>query len=391
MALFPHLFSLTIAYFATLASPAIAVPAQYNITTYGAIPDGKTDSTNAFIAAWNEVCRSFSPSTIYVPTGRFSIKNLALQGPCNSSIMFLIDGTLIAPSDYTVIGNMGTWIMFHAIDDVTISGGTLDGQGTGLWSCKSKSDSAKSCPNLEFSNSKNIQINGLASVNSQMFHIVINSCQNVKVQGVRVSADGNSPNTDGIHVQSSTGVTIMNSMIGTGDDCISIGPGTNNLWIENISCGPGHGISIGSLGKEFDEAGVQNVTVKSVTFTGTENGVRIKSWGRPSTGFAKDILFQHVVMNNVYNPIIIDQNYCPGEKNCPGQASGVNVSNVIYQDIQGSSQTEVAVNFNCSDLNPCTRLSLEDLMLTYNNKAPDSLCKNAQGMASGIVQPSTCL
>ncbi|CAN1156186.1 unnamed protein product [Linum perenne] len=302
--------------------------------------------------------------------------------------MFLIDGTLIAPSDYTVIGNMGTWIMFHAIDDVTISGGTLDGQGTGLWSCKSKSDSAK---NLEFSNSKNIQINGLASVNSQMFHIVINSCQNVKVQGVRVSADGNSPNTDGIHVQSSTGVTIMNSMIGTGDDCISIGPGTNNLWIENISCGPGHGISIGSLGKEFDEAGVQNVTVKSVTFTGTENGVRIKSWGRPSTGFAKDILFQHVVMNNVYNPIIIDQNYCPGEKNCPGQASGVNVSNVIYQDIQGSSQTEVAVNFNCSDLNPCTRLSLEDLMLTYNNKAPDSLCKNAQGMASGIVQPSTCL
>ncbi|CAN1156190.1 unnamed protein product [Linum perenne] len=347
MALFPHLFSLTIAYFATLASPAIAVPAQYNITTYGAIPDGKTDSTNAFIAAWNEVCRSFSPSTIYVPTGRFSIKNLALQGPCNSSIMFLIDGTLIAPSDYTVIGNMGTWIMFHAIDDVTISGGTLDGQGTGLWSCKCLSLSQ----NLEFSNSKNIQINGLASVNSQMFHIVINSCQNVKVQGVRVSADGNSPNTDGIHVQSSTGVTIMNSMIGTGDDCISIGPGTNNLWIENISCGPGHGISIGSLGKEFDEAGVQNVTVKSVTFTGTENGVRIKSWG----------------------------------------ASGVNVSNVIYQDIQGSSQTEVAVNFNCSDLNPCTRLSLEDLMLTYNNKAPDSLCKNAQGMASGIVQPSTCL
>ncbi|CAN1156192.1 unnamed protein product [Linum perenne] len=305
MALFPHLFSLTIAYFATLASPAIAVPAQYNITTYGAIPDGKTDSTNAFIAAWNEVCRSFSPSTIYVPTGRFSIKNLALQGPCNSSIMFLIDGTLIAPSDYTVIGNMGTWIMFHAIDDVTISGGTLDGQGTGLWSCKSKSDSAKSCPE-GVTNSKNIQINGLASVNSQMFHIVINSCQNVKVQGVRVSADGNSPNTDGIHVQSSTGVTIMNSMIGTGDDCISIGPGTNNLWIENIS-------------------------------------------------------------------------------------SGVNVSNVIYQDIQGSSQTEVAVNFNCSDLNPCTRLSLEDLMLTYNNKAPDSLCKNAQGMASGIVQPSTCL
>jgi len=77
---------------------------------------------------------------------------------------------------------------------------------------------------LEFSNSNNIAITGLASLNSQLFHIVINGCQNVKVQGVKVSAAGNSPNTDGIHVQSSTGVTILNSRIGTGDDCVSIGP-----------------------------------------------------------------------------------------------------------------------------------------------------------------------
>ena len=95
---------------------------------------------------------------------------------------------------------------------------------------------------LEFTNSNNIAITGLASLNSQMFHIVINACQNVKVQGVRVSAAGDSPNTDGIEVQSSTGVTILNSRIGTGDDCVSIGPGTSNLWIENVACGPGHGI-----------------------------------------------------------------------------------------------------------------------------------------------------
>lgn len=95
---------------------------------------------------------------------------------------------------------------------------------------------------LEFTNSNNILISGLTSVNSQMFHIVINECNNVKAQGVKVSASGNSPNTDGIHVQSSSGVTILNSRIGTGDDCVSIGPGTTNLWIENVACGPGHGI-----------------------------------------------------------------------------------------------------------------------------------------------------
>lgn len=75
-----------------------------------------------------------------------------------------------------------------------------------------------------------------------MFHIVVNGCNNVKVVGVNVVAPWNSPNTDGIHVQLSTGVSILNSKISTGDDCVSIGPGTTNLWIENVACGPGHGI-----------------------------------------------------------------------------------------------------------------------------------------------------
>lgn len=61
------------------------------------------------------------------------------------------------------------------------------------------------------------------------------------------------------------------------------------------------------------------MTVKSVTFTGTENGVRIKTWARPSHGFVRGVLFQHLQMVNVQNPVIIDQNYCPGEKNCPHQ------------------------------------------------------------------------
>lgn len=64
---------------------------------------------------------------------------------------------------------------------------------------------------------------------------------------------------------------------------------------------------------------MQNVTVKTATFTGTQNGVRIKSWGRPSNGFARNILFQDVIMNNAQNPIVIDQNYCPGDDDCPGQ------------------------------------------------------------------------
>lgn len=95
---------------------------------------------------------------------------------------------------------------------------------------------------LEFSRSENIYVNGLTSLNSQFFHIVVNDCKDVKIRGAKLLAAGNSPNTDGIHVGESTGVTIVDSKIATGDDCISIGPGSKNLLIENIACGPGHGI-----------------------------------------------------------------------------------------------------------------------------------------------------
>ena len=95
---------------------------------------------------------------------------------------------------------------------------------------------------LTFLNSKNVVISGLTSINSKLYHIVIDGCEGVTVQAVKISAPGNSPNTDGVHVQMSTDVTVTGTGIKTGDDCISIGPGTTNLWIEQVTCGPGHGI-----------------------------------------------------------------------------------------------------------------------------------------------------
>ncbi|CAA2971177.1 polygalacturonase-like [Olea europaea subsp. europaea] len=145
----------------------------------------------------------------------------------NTAITIQIDRTLVAPSDFKVIGNSSNWIKFESVTGVSVIGGTPDGQGTNLWACK---NSGKSCPTgattLAFYNSNNIIMNGLSSINSQKFNILVDGCHNTKLVGIKVSAPGNSPNTDGIHVEKSTGVTIMNSRIVTGDDCVSIGPGT---------------------------------------------------------------------------------------------------------------------------------------------------------------------
>ncbi|KAL2507176.1 Pectin lyase-like superfamily protein [Forsythia ovata] len=368
-------------------------PVTYNVLDSGAKADGKTDSTAGFVKAWSAACGTTNPAIIYAPPGRYLLKNARFRGQCkNKAIRIRIEGTLVAPSDYNVIGNAGNWLLFEGADGVSIEGGFLDGQGTGLWACKT---SGKTCPTgattLGISNSKNVAINGLTSLNSQMFHIVINGCDNIKVQGVKVLASGNSPNTDGIHVQLSTRVTILDSKISTGDDCVSIGPGTSNLWIENVACGPGHGISIGSLGKDLKEAGVENVTVKTVTFKNTQNGLRIKTWARQSSGYVRGVMFQHAIMNNVQNPIVIDQNYCPNNKNCPGQVSGVKISDVTYEDIHGTSATEVAVKFDCSKTNPCHGIRMEDVNLTYKNQAAKASCANAAGTTSGLIEPTSCL
>ncbi|XP_024983659.1 polygalacturonase-like [Cynara cardunculus var. scolymus] len=370
--------------------------ASYNVKKFGAKPDGRTDSSKPFMSAWSAVCGSTKPATIYVPKGRYMLGGLRFRGPCkNRAITIRIDGTLVAPSDYRVLGNANYWLLFSRVEGVTIQGGTLDAQGARLWACKSAN--SKNCPegatSLAIYNSNKVVVNGLTSLNSQMFHMVVNGCNNVRMIGVNVVAPWNSPNTDGIHVQYSTGVTILNSKLTTGDDCVSIGPGSSNLWIENVACGPGHGISIGSLGKDLKEAGVQNVTVKRVTFKGTQNGLRIKSWARPSSGFVNGVLFQNAIMTNVQNPIVIDQNYCPGRINCPRQHSGVKISNVKYQDIHGTSATKVAVKFDCSKMNPCRGITMQDVNLSFKNQlsAASSYCMNAGGKASGVVNPTSCL
>lgn len=387
------IFPLFVVTFLSLSNQISA--ANYNVVTFGAKPDGKTDSSEAFRAAWSSACGSRGRSTISVPRGQFLVRTAITfsgRGCKSSGFNFIIRGTILGPVDFRALASSGdTWMSFEDVNDVTISGGVFDAHGAGLWACKRSGKDG--CPSgittLGFSNSMNIVVNGVTSLNSQLYHIVINGCKNVKMQGVKVSASGESPNTDGIHVQLSTGVTILSSNIGTGDDCISIGAGTTNLWIEQITCGPGHGISIGSLGKELHEAGVQNVTVKTATFTGTENGVRIKSWGRPSSGFVRNVLFQHLTMVNAQNPIIIDQKYCPDHK-CPKQASGVRVSDVTYQDIHGSSASPIAVKFDCSKEYHCGGIKLEDIHLTHNNKPAYSSCTNAVGSTLGTVQPKSC-
>uniref|UniRef100_A0A8R7U3Z5 Polygalacturonase n=2 Tax=Triticum urartu TaxID=4572 RepID=A0A8R7U3Z5_TRIUA len=82
--------------------------------------------------------------------------------------------------------------------------------------------------------------------------MILYECTQVQVHNVSITAPGDSPNTDGINMGSSNHVNISSCSMHTGDDCVSILSGTTNVNITNTTCGPGHGISVGSLGGVAD-------------------------------------------------------------------------------------------------------------------------------------------
>lgn len=124
----------------------LANAASYNVNVirYGAKPDGKTDSTKAFLKAWEAACGSVkAAATMYVPKGRFLLKAVVFRGPCRNRVTVQIDGTLVAPSNYWGLGNSGYWILFININRLSVYGGTIDAKGAAFWACRR---SRKSCP-----------------------------------------------------------------------------------------------------------------------------------------------------------------------------------------------------------------------------------------------------
>ena len=122
-----------------------AATTTYNVLSFGAKPNGVTDSTEAFLKAWSAACGSMYSVRIYVPKGRYLLRPLAFKGDrCKCPhLTFQIDGTLVAPLDYKVLGGAENWLSFKGVSGLDIIGGALDAKGPALWACKAATGS---CP-----------------------------------------------------------------------------------------------------------------------------------------------------------------------------------------------------------------------------------------------------
>ncbi|XP_056690456.1 probable galacturan 1,4-alpha-galacturonidase SALK6 [Spinacia oleracea] len=395
------LFFLTF-YLLILGIKSVLVPVGdtivFDITKNGAKPN--TDVAKDFMRAWTDACASKKRSKVLVPKGQYFLGPITLKGPCQTQTIIEILGNFKASPKLESFKGEDAWFEIDNVDSLTITApkgaGVFDGQGQEGWKsnhCVKNDNSCHSLPhNFRFNSLTNSKISGITSLNSKLFHMTLQGCKNVEMTYMTIIAPGDSPNTDGIHIGRSSDITIRGAKIATGDDCISFGDGSKNMLVEHVTCGPGHGISVGSLGRYPNEEPVSNITVRDCTFKNTMNGVRVKTWPDSYVSSATLLHFEGITIQNVTFPVIVDQEYCPQNHCNKKTPSKVKIAYIRFKNVKGISGTKDAVQLICSSGAPCDKVELSEIDLTYNGKDGPavSTCKFVKPILTGKQNPRAC-
>ncbi|CAM8984154.1 unnamed protein product [Rhodiola kirilowii] len=389
-------------------SPLFPPPSQtalgiFDLVSFGAKGDGMTDDSKAIVSAWNAACK-VEKATVQIPAGyTFLTSAITLQGPCSPGLVLQIDGTLKAPPlvKSWLKSTTFQWLNFKWTHNFTIQGsGIVDGQGSNWWSPTQVDQIQKrsnSIPNIKptairFYSSNNITVRDISIINSPQCHLKFDDGRGVHVTNITISSPEDSPNTDGIHLQRTRDVEIQHSSIASGDDCVSIQTGCADVHVHHITCGPGHGISIGGLGKDRTAACVSDIVVEHVSMLKTMYGARIKTW-QGGIGYVKNVTFSSMEVSNVKVPVMIDQFYCDKHR-CKNQTDAVAISDIKFNDITGTFSSQ-PIYLACSNSVPCTGVDLIDIQLKpsygFNEfqHQRHTLCWNSYGKTQAPLVPSS--
>ena len=171
-------------------------------------------------------------------------------------------------------------------------------------------------PAIQFYNCRNVTIQDITVRNSPFWTIHPVYCENLEISGVTITNPQDAPNTDGIDIDSCTGVLVQDCVISVGDDGIALKSGsgadglrvnrpTRDVTVRNCTVGAGHGgIVIGSE----TAGGIQQVLTEECRFIGTDRGIRIKS-RRGRGGKIADLVFRNIVMEDNLCPVTINMYY----------------------------------------------------------------------------------
>ena len=227
----------------------------YNILTYKAVADGKTNNTSAIQKAVDD-CASHGGGTVWVPPGTYVTGMIKLKSNVNfhlemgSVLQALADGTKYI-----------SLILIQEVQNVSITGpGTLFGNGKNFL----VQEAAPDRPYIIFAkDSKNISIENVHLLHSAAWALRLYGCQVVKINGISIYSHANF-NNDGIDIDSKD-VIVSNCIIDTGDDAICLKSDdpkrpTENITISNcIAASNCNAIKMGTS----SYGGYKNITISN--------------------------------------------------------------------------------------------------------------------------------
>ena len=328
---------------------------SFDITAYGAVADGKSDSTAAIRQAI-AACHSAGGGHVIVPSGTFLtgaihlLSNVDLHLSDGATLQFSTDPSAYLPVVHTrwegtECMNYSALIYAFEQENIAVTGnGTLDGgasdenwwswtQATATTPAPAVADAKKLDalagqgvpvakrifgsghhlrPNFfQPYRCRNVLIADVHIRRSPMWELNPALCTNVIARNVDISSYG--PNNDGCDPDSSRDVLIDRCTFATGDDCIAIKSGRNddgrrvgvpceNLIVRDCTMRDGHGgVVIGS-----EVAGnVRNIFVENCTMDSPhlERALRFKSNARRG-GVIENVFARNVTVGRVLEAVI---------------------------------------------------------------------------------------
>ncbi|CAN8101211.1 unnamed protein product [Discula destructiva] len=283
-------------------------------------------------------------------------------------------------------------------DDVFIyGGGTLDGSGQVWYDLYAEDEYILRPVLIGIDGLQNSILSDLVLRYSPEYYTFIANSTNVVFNNFDISGYSSSSNvaknTDGWDTYRCSDITIMNSVINNGDDCVSFKPNSTSILVESLWCNGSHGISVGSLGQypgEYDI--VSDVYVANISMHNASDAVRIKVWpnapsalsgdlqGGGGSGEVNNITYDGFLIDNVDYAIEITQ--CYGQKNltlCLEYPSPLTITNVVINNLKGTTSTKYSPDigaFLCSSENVCNNITVTNIDVLSPAGVDDAYCLN---------------
>ncbi len=395
---------------ASLTLRTLPESVSLNVRRFGAVGDGVHDDTAAIQAAIN-CCpangRVRIPSGDYLVTPLFLKSHITIEVQKGATLKLCTDRsrfpilpgvTYTQDEDYL----LGTWegnpldkyasfITGVDVEDVRIIGqGVLDGQAPlGDWWVNHKVRRGAWRPRMLFlCRCKNVTMQGLTILNSPSWNLHPYFSEDLIFADLTINAPADSPNTDGFDPESCRHVVFTGVHFSVGDDCIAVKSGKifmgqkyhtpcEDIDISHCLMERGHGGL--TTGSEC-AGGVINVRVRHCVMRDTDRGLRVKNRrGRGKYAMTDQILFEHVDMQRVGAPFVVNCLYCcdpdghsdyvQSRKKLPVDDRTPPTGDLIFRYIDAQDCGACAGYFLGLPESPIRSIVMEDCRFTFDPEA----------------------